>query len=223
MAEKHELLVLRLEGVLQSWGENSLWDFRDCGIFPTKSAIVGLLGCALGIHRGSPALVSLAQSVTVGVRADRPGVMIQDYQTVTGHDLMTADGIPRVSNTFVSPRNYLSDACFTVFIAASSSLLEELDDALHFPKWSIYLGRRSCVPSRPVFQERTDIYENILDAIKHYPTESRSVEVMPYECEIDLGNGPYVTVFRPDVLNNPDRQFGVRQVWRSVVRKEELQ
>ena len=82
MAEKKQLLVLRLDGPLQSWGENAKWDFRDSSTMPTKSGIVGLLGCAMGVERSSPVLVELAQSITVAVRADRPGVKFVDFQTV---------------------------------------------------------------------------------------------------------------------------------------------
>ena len=49
MAETKQLLVLRLDGPLQSWGENAKWDFRDSSTMPTKSGIVGLL--AYGFHR----------------------------------------------------------------------------------------------------------------------------------------------------------------------------
>ena len=48
MEERKTILVLRLEGPLQSWGENAKWDFRDSSTMPTKSGIVGLLGCAMG-------------------------------------------------------------------------------------------------------------------------------------------------------------------------------
>ena len=36
-----KLLILRLEGALQSWGERSHWDHRDTANFPTKSGVVG--------------------------------------------------------------------------------------------------------------------------------------------------------------------------------------
>ena len=46
-----ELMMLRLEGLLQSWGESSAWDNRGTASIPTKSGIVGLLACAMGLHR----------------------------------------------------------------------------------------------------------------------------------------------------------------------------
>ena len=40
------ILLLRLEAPLQSWGTRSRWDVRDTATEPTKSGIIGLLGCA---------------------------------------------------------------------------------------------------------------------------------------------------------------------------------
>ena len=65
MAERKNLLILRLEGALQSWGENAKWDFRDSSSMPTKSGIVGLLGCAMGLERNSEVLAELAQNIAV--------------------------------------------------------------------------------------------------------------------------------------------------------------
>ena len=90
MAESKTLLILRLEGPLQSWGENSKWDHRDSADLPTKSGIIGLLGCALGLPRKDPALVELCSAVRLAVRADRPGIRTTDYQTVTGTPLLNA-------------------------------------------------------------------------------------------------------------------------------------
>ena len=46
-----KIMLLRLEGVLQSWGERSRWDHRDTSDMPTKSALIGLLGCAMGYFK----------------------------------------------------------------------------------------------------------------------------------------------------------------------------
>ena len=46
------IILLQLEGALQSWGEHSRFDYRDSAALPTKSAIVGMIGCAMGLRRG---------------------------------------------------------------------------------------------------------------------------------------------------------------------------
>ena len=84
------ILVLRLEGVLQSWGERSKWDYRDSAILPTKSGIVGLLGCALGLERNDSRLAKLNHSLHMAVRADRQGTEMVDFHTVRSMELLNA-------------------------------------------------------------------------------------------------------------------------------------
>ena len=49
-----KLLLIRLEGALQSWGEWAKWDERDSGLMPTKSGVIGVLACCMGLKRGDP-------------------------------------------------------------------------------------------------------------------------------------------------------------------------
>jgi CRISPR system Cascade subunit CasD len=48
-----KILALRLSGVMQSWGYNSEYTYRNSGLFPTKSAVLGLCCAAKGLSRGS--------------------------------------------------------------------------------------------------------------------------------------------------------------------------
>ena len=221
MAEMKQLLVLRLEGALQSWGENAKWDFRDSGTMPTKSGIVGLLGCSMGEERGSHVLVELAQSITVAVRADRPGVKFVDFQTVQGDPLMAATGKPKTTgNTIFSPHAYLQDACFTVFIDTTSEWKERIIAALETPKWCMYLGRKNCVPSRPILA-RTVEYTDIMEALAEYPSAERAEKTMTYECE--LPDSTAASIQRPDDLIGVNRQFQLRRVWRGTMERKEEQ
>ena len=165
--EKDKILLnLRMEGPLQAWGESAKWDARDSADFPTKSGVVGLLGSAMGLERGDPELEKLSASISLAVRADRKGVRAVDYQTVTGAPLRNAEGKPKsTGNTIVSRRAYLQDACFTVFMETDAAWAERIKAALRSPRWSIYLGRKSCVPSRPVLAEETAGYASLEDAL----------------------------------------------------------
>lgn len=219
MEERKTILVLRLEGVLQSWGENAKWDFRDSSTMPTKSGIVGLLGCAMGQERGSQVLLELARSITVAVRADRPGVKFVDFQTVQGKPLRTADGGKRSNNTFLSPHAYLQDASFTVFIDTSPEWQQRIVSALENPGWCMYLGRKNCVPSRPILADRMEAAD-LMEALKEYPAAERAGKTMTYECEHP--DSTAASIQRPDDLIGTNRQFQLRRVWRgSVERKEE--
>lgn len=219
MAERKTILVLRLEGPLQSWGENAKWDFRDSSTMPTKSGIVGLLGCAMGQERGSQVLLELARSITVAVRADRPGVKFVDFQTVQGKPLRTADGGKRSNNTFLSPHAYLQDASFTVFIDTTPEWHQRIVSALENPRWCMYLGRKNCVPSRTILADRMEAAD-LMEALKEYPAAERAGKTMTYECEHP--DSTAASIQRPDDLIGTNRQFQLRRVWRgSVERKEE--
>lgn len=218
MAEMKHLLVLRLEGALQSWGENAKWDFRDSSSMPTKSGIVGLLGCAMGEDRNSEVLAELAGSIIVAVRADRPGVKFVDFQTVQGNPLMAASGKPKTTgNTILSPHAYLQDACFTVFIETTDVWRERIITALKAPKWCTYLGRKNCVPSRPVLECEDAEYPSLEDAVKGYPAADRAEPNMVYELE--KSDGTAASLLRPDDLVGGGRQFGLRRVWRGMIKE----
>ena len=221
MAAYSTLLILRLEGVLQSWGENSKWDARDTAAMPTKSGIVGLLACALGWERGDARIAELYDKIQIAVRADRPGVRMTDYHTVTGHPLRNAKGKPRSNgNTIKTYRQYLQDASFLVALQAEETVVRMLEQALHCPKWCLYLGRKSCVPSRPVLEATTDQYVDLMDAVRQYPVSVRAQYPLQYECEQAQPQIPTMTRQdgRPEAGS---RQFVRRRVWRGVIIRRE--
>ena len=116
MSQAISVLVLRLEGVLQSWGEHAKWNIRDSSVMPTKSGVVGLLGCALGWEREDIRFNSLASQLRMAVRADRAGKIVSDYHTVSAKMLMNATGVQRQGgNTLVTNRYYLQDAFLRCF------------------------------------------------------------------------------------------------------------
>lgn len=53
------LIKLIFSAPLQSWGEDSRWDNRETAASPTKSGVIGMLGCALGYPRGDERLNAL--------------------------------------------------------------------------------------------------------------------------------------------------------------------
>lgn len=142
-------LLLRLQGPLQSWGTTSRFDERDTQLEPSKSGVLGLLCAALGRDRSEP--VADLAALRMAVRVDREGVPMRDYQTATGV-LRASDGKPELDRTVVSPRQYLSDACFLVGLEGDDAeLLGRLHGSLRSPYWPLALGRKSFVPAAPVW------------------------------------------------------------------------
>jgi CRISPR system Cascade subunit CasD len=159
-------LLLRLAGPMQSWGTTSRFDERDSQLEPSKSGVLGLICAALGRDRAMP--VDDLARFKMGVRTDREGLLMRDYQTATG--VMTAAGKVDLGRTVVSPRYYLSDAAFLVGLeGADNELLERAHAALRSPIWPLALGRKSFSPGLPVWLEDGLVLTPLREALLAYP------------------------------------------------------
>lgn len=149
-------LLLRLAGPIQSWGTTSRFDQRDTGKEPSKSGVIGLLAAALGIDRENWTDLEPLTELSMGVRHDRPGVPKRDYQTAgcaATDTIIKADGT-QAKEGVVSDRFYLADAAFLVGMQGDNrTLLAKCNAALRDPVWPLALGRKSYVPSEPVWLE----------------------------------------------------------------------
>lgn len=180
-----KFLTFLLSGPLQSWGDSARWDHRSTASMPCKSAIVGLLGCCLGYPRGDERLRTLSGSIHVAVRADRRGRPMWDFQTVQnpGGKILNAMGKPR-GETIITPKQYLQDAAFQVFVYGDEAVLERCRQAMEHPRWPVCLGRRSCVPAVPV-KPHIKEYDSVDEALRRHFDQSldRCSEYM--ECQIE--------------------------------------
>lgn len=231
------VLLLRLEGPLQAWGARARWDVRDTQPEPTKSGIVGLLGGALGYAMRDPRLEELDAGLRMGVRVENPGTVMDDYHTVTDF-LPTGEGKYRGRNasakfaesllvdpdaipaTILSSRSYLQDAAFLVALeetGASPGLLVRSKDALKEPAWPAFLGRKACIPTRPILDELTDRYGGIEDALQRHPWEwrgrnNRQNRPTMLAAYVEDPDGRHI---RQDAMRvNPAREYGFRHVRR---------
>jgi CRISPR system Cascade subunit CasD len=150
-----DFLILRLDGPMQAWGRHTYEDFRPSEVFPTRSGLVGLLGACLGIERADKTgLVALSNSFRYAARADareRRIRKIADFHTVM--DARSVSGKPR-EFPVVSSREYLCDAQFTLaaeFPPNAAVSLETVREAVRRPKYTPFLGRRSCPLAQPLY------------------------------------------------------------------------
>jgi CRISPR system Cascade subunit CasD len=146
-------LLLRLEGPLQAWSTQSKLGIRDTDREPSKSAVLGLVGAALGMERDDDEQLARLRALSMAVRVDRPGSLLRDYHTAGGGRFRgrTDYFVFGEKNCVPSDRYYLQGACFTVALAGEASLVEQVGAAVRSPRWPIFLGRRSCPPSTPPF------------------------------------------------------------------------
>lgn len=171
-------LFLRLEGPLQSWGDQqSKFVIRRTCEAPTKSGVMGLLCAALGVPRSEAAGEWLPKlgALRMGVRIDSPGIRWWDYHTVGAGLLMRiAAGEGKTKpGAMLTRREYLCDATFLVALQGDHAIIDELAKAVENPQWALYLGRKTCVPSRPICETAAADYPDSLSALKAVPWRPR--------------------------------------------------
>lgn len=214
-------LILRLDGPMQAWGTHTFEDFRPSNAFPTRSALLGLLGACLGIDRADQTeLEQLGLSVEFTVRVDRSvmrqgielpiiktAVKLPDFHTVLA--ARKVDGSAN-KNPVVSRREYLFDAAFTIAIGEKQNApvtLTAIAEALLHPCFTPVLGRRSCPITRPLL-DGTPVEANDAKAAL-----SRALPVggLIY-AEGDLISSQPLRI-RDVPMRGRHRQFGTRQVY----------
>ena len=212
-------LLLRLVGPMQSWGTTSRFDQRDTGKEPSKSGVVGLLAAALGIDRENWTDLEPLTCLTMGVRHDRPGVAKRDYQTAgcaATDTIMKADGF--LSNDgVVSFRFYLADAAFLVGLEGDDrALLEKAHARLKNPVWPLALGRKSYVPSEPIWIENGVQDAPFRDVLARWPwiASPRKWEELPGKLLVSFESKDESGVLKMDqpLSSFAERRFGGRFV-----------
>ncbi len=180
-----EYLVFRLYGAMASWGEIAVGEDRHTANYPSKSAIIGLLGAALGIKRDDEGKqVQLQQGYTLAVEVFSTGHLLRDYHTTqvpsatgkfnyhTRRDEIVLG--KKQLGTILSSREYRNDALALVAIRALGDApytLAELQKHLLQPKFHLYLGRKSCPLAAPLDPQliAKDNFYQALSAFQHKP------------------------------------------------------
>lgn len=208
-------LTLQLVG-LQSYGTNqSMERVRDTGLEPSKSAVVGMLCGAIGKDRnsdGRDGLPPLAEfcKLKMGVRVDREGQLRTDYQTATG-GVIASDGSLKDTACFV--KYYLADAAFLVGMEGPQEFLERLLAGLQNPVWAPCLGRRGCVPAKPVWRPDSLKETPLLESLRSYGrlVPAASGQQTRFVLEVLPGAGTRRVADVP-LRYGEDRKYGMREV-----------
>lgn len=208
------VLLLRLAGPLQSWGDSSRFARRRTRTEPTKSAVIGLLAAALGRSREED--IDDLRLLEFGVRTDQPGSLLRDFQVERSLDEKVV--MP------LSHRYYLSDAVFLVVLGGPADKLAELDEALHHPVWPLYLGRRACPPDLPMSLGMHEEYRDVRDALARAPWIAsewyrRRSPIPRLEVAFDARLGEPCSYQADDPLSfsGEGRRYGQRAVVRAYV------
>ena len=163
-------LCLTLAAPLMSFGDVVVDHVGPTLTFPGRSMLTGLLANALGTHWDDRAVLQALQDrLTVASAILREGDILTDTQNVKlgrSDKGWTTRGTPegRDGASYDAPhrrrRDFVADSEVRVVLALSSSddapTLEDLRDALLRPARPLFLGRKPCLPSRPLLAKRDE-------------------------------------------------------------------
>lgn len=161
-----DYLLLRLYGPLASWGEIAVGEVRHSAVHPSRSALLGLLGAALGIERSDEAgQQALTDGYRFGIKLEATGSPLRDYHTIqvgvpprksqfrSRRQELAADKV----DTMLSTREYRCDSLAIIAVQAlpdAPADLVKLALALRQPHFPLYLGRKSCPLSVPLMPQQ---------------------------------------------------------------------
>ncbi len=217
MSSDKLFLALRLEGPFQAWGFESQYNRRQTGLMPTKSAIAGLCCAALGLNRGSSQeQVFLNQfremsMTTLSIPRNPSG---RDLQVRRLEDYHTVQNTRRATGKInadcvLTHRQYLNDASFGVVIEGPLELMTTIAEALRNPVWGLWLGRKNCVPSAPVFAGVKNTQDEALKLL----IGDRSIECFTRQEEIeDFSKGQDSLLDNPVSFLSEKRVFSLRRI-----------
>jgi CRISPR system Cascade subunit CasD len=202
-------LLLRLAGPLQSWGRGSRFDFRDTDTVPTQSGVIGLIASAMGIKRHDQAKLAKIARLRMGVLVEQEGKLLVDYHTAMG--AVKADGNFDEEATIQSQRQYLCNAEFLVGLESTDEkLLREIEHHLCYPVWQLFLGRKSCPPSKPIF---VDLVATNLQDTFNSPATLQACGVKPDRYRLVIQSDDNRASLRLDIpIDFEQRIFSVRTV-----------
>jgi CRISPR system Cascade subunit CasD len=197
-------LILRLEGPLMSFGDTAIDEIRPTRLLPGRSLLAGLIGNALGFeHRDVNALQRLQERLLFAARLDQAGEDLLDYQTALigkkdpiwitrGHYDERGGGTwekeaktGRDVQTVQRYRHYRANSKVTVAMTLDPPDevpdLEAVQLALERPERPLFIGRKGCPPSRPIF-DRVVEADSLVAALDQLGGEGR-IETEALETE----------------------------------------
>ena len=225
-------LSLWFESPLQSWGVDSKFGLRTTFTFPTKSGIAGIILAAMGkageeieflenFSFWKEYAFSFSQKQKAGNSLNTDFHMIgsgydssDEWQSKMipkkrdGKAPVSADG--STGGVKITYRQYLQEAYFGVILEIPSSYYDVNDivNSLQNPTWPIYLGRRCCVPSFPIFQGLFDSYDEAKKIIDNNAEDKNLILMETMNDGAFPNNGDVLCV------NDVPVRFGIDKIYR---------
>lgn len=154
-------LVFLLSAPIASFGGYAGHERRGSEIVPFRSAILGLVGAAIGIDRADADGQNALREYSVAVQSFQESSPLRDYHTVetvpTSKAKRPSTRLQALSlagdatNVIITLRDYRCDVLLGVALWGKGQWsLASMAERLRHPEFPIYLGRKSCPLSSPL-------------------------------------------------------------------------
>lgn len=170
-----EFVIFTLAAPMGAFADLAGHERRHSGTWPGRSAVLGLVGAALGIRRDEASRLQSLSSWRTAVSVLSRGVVFRDFHTVqtvptarikrpaTRREALKALGSK--DNPLITWRDYRSDCAFGVALWGGEGA-EDVRKALVRPYFTLYLGRKSCPLSAPAAPKVIQA-NNAVEALAH--------------------------------------------------------
>lgn len=151
-----EHLIFQITATLGAMGEFAGHERRGSLIWPGRSALIGLMGAALGIRRDGD--FAALERLRLAVAIFDAGEVLRDYHTI---ETVPSAAIRRpaarpqalraargATNTTITLRDYRTAPLYGVAVWGGD--LAPVAAALRAPVFTLYLGRKSCPLAAPL-------------------------------------------------------------------------
>lgn len=186
-------LILRLDAPMVSFGSVVVDQHGFTDRFPGLAMLTGLVANALGWQHGDFELLSNLQTrLDYAARWDVEPTPFIDYHTVDlgspkmknpgwttrGEPEHRAGGPDARYGTHQRYRHYLEDGLMTVALTVRGEVYPTLDDvceALRRPFRPLFIGRKTCLPARPLLDPQTPVREgeDLVSILEEVPVWDR--------------------------------------------------
>jgi CRISPR system Cascade subunit CasD len=184
-----KMLILRFDAPLMSFGGVMVDQNGPTDRFPGCSMLAGLFGNALGyLHQDADSLAALQSGMDYAARWDINPEPLLDYHTVDlGQEKMcsagwTTRGAPEHRaggtarfGTHERYRHYWANGIMTLAVSVENGSLVAVDDlakAIREPARPLFIGRKTCLPSTPLFLCTMDATD-LLAGLRRSPLAKR--------------------------------------------------
>ncbi len=154
-----EYIIFALVAPMGSFGEVAGHEWRRSNRWPSRSAILGLVGAALGIDREDAERQQSLRKWSYAVSVLSSNYPFQDFhtiQTIPNANIrrpatrrIALGALKSSDNATLTRREYRSDCTFGICLWGGGNI-NGVVKALNYPQFTTYLGRKSCPLSAPM-------------------------------------------------------------------------